>query len=120
MHCSSLFAVFAAGLLLATVAVAGDDVLSDVALRTVDDAPTTVPVMAADSKKYDTVILGDPDLSLAKAWRLGDCNETSVVVVVGADKKVKYVKKGPIRGAEIDAVVAPVASLVAHSADAGS
>jgi len=56
-------------------------------------------------EKYNTTILTDPDLSLAGAWALGDCNNTSVFLLIGKDKKVKYVKKGPIRGAEIDGIV---------------
>ena len=56
-------------------------------------------------EKYKTTILTDPDLTLARAWDLGDCNNTSVFVLIGKDKKVKYIKKGPIRGTEIDAIV---------------
>jgi len=40
-----------------------------------------------------TVILLDEDLSLAKAWGLGNCDGTSVVVVIGKDSKIKFVKK---------------------------
>ncbi len=56
-------------------------------------------------EKYRSVILTDPDLTLPRAWDLGDCNNTSVVIVIGKDQKVKYIKKGPIRGAEIDMIV---------------
>jgi len=56
-------------------------------------------------EKYNSTILTDPDLILAKAWNLGNCNNTSVVIIIGKDRKVKYVKKGAVRGAEIKKVV---------------
>jgi hypothetical protein len=63
-------------------------------------------------EKYQTTILTDPDLTLARAWDLGDCNNTSVFILIGKDKKVKYIKKGPIRGTEIDAIVKLIEDLV--------
>jgi len=56
-------------------------------------------------KKYNTTILTDPDLILAKKWGLGDCNNTSVFILIGKDNRVKYVKKGAIRGEEINKIV---------------
>lgn len=63
-------------------------------------------------KKYNTTILTDPDLILAKAWDLGDCNNTSVVIIIGKDMKVKYVYKGAVRGEEINKVVKMVEDLI--------
>jgi predicted transcriptional regulator len=63
-------------------------------------------------EKYQTIILTDPDLTLARAWDLGDCNNTSVFILIGRDKKVKFIKKGPIRGAEIDAIVKLIEDLL--------
>ncbi len=63
-------------------------------------------------EKYNSIILTDPDLILAKAWDLGDCNNTSVVIFIGKDMKVKYVHKGAVRGAEIDKVVKMVEDLI--------
>jgi len=40
-----------------------------------------------------TLILLDEKLLLAKAWGLGDCDGISVVVVIGKDSKIKFVKK---------------------------
>jgi len=40
-----------------------------------------------------TLILLDEKLLLAKAWGLGDCDGISVVVVIGKDFKIKFVKK---------------------------
>ena len=39
-----------------------------------------------------SVIMLDTDLILPKAWGLSDCNEAGVIVVIGKDKKVKYIK----------------------------
>ena len=47
-------------------------------------------------EKYKSTILLDTDLSLEKAWQLGDCNEKSVIIVIGKDKKVYYFNKGTI------------------------
>ena len=33
-------------------------------------------------EKYQTTILTDPDLTLARAWDLGDCNNTSVFILI--------------------------------------
>lgn len=62
-------------------------------------------------EKYDSVILTDPDHILANAWKLGDCNNTSVIMIIGKDMKVKYVHKGAVRGAEIDKVLKLVEDL---------
>ncbi len=40
-----------------------------------------------------SVILLDEDRILQKAWQLGDCNEKGVVIIIGKDKKIKYIKK---------------------------
>lgn len=64
-------------------------------------------------EKYNATILTDPDRVLAKAWELGDCNNTSVFILVGADKTVKHVQRGAIRGADIDAISAMIEKLLA-------
>jgi hypothetical protein len=69
-------------------------------------------IAKAKVEKYNTVILTDPKLLLPKAWDLGDCNNTAVFILIGKDKRVKYVKKGPIRGAEIDAIVKLIEELI--------
>jgi predicted transcriptional regulator len=40
-----------------------------------------------------SVILLDDKHALSKTWDLGDCNGAGVVIIIGMDKKVKYVKK---------------------------
>lgn len=62
--------------------------------------------------KYKSTILTDADHSLSKGWTLGDCNNTSVVLVLGKDKKVHYLHKGGIRGKDIETVVALVEKLM--------
>jgi hypothetical protein len=63
-------------------------------------------------EKYKSTILSDPDLSLCSAWALGNCNNTSIVLVVGKDKKVKHLQRGPIRAKELESFVSLVEGLV--------
>jgi len=69
-------------------------------------------IIKAKVEKYKATILTDPDLTLARAWDLGDCNNTAVFILIGKDGKVRYVKKGPIRGAEIDTIVQLITDLI--------
>ncbi len=62
-------------------------------------------VIRRKAEKYDTIILTDEDGTVASRWELGDCNDESVFIVLGKDRLVKYVKKGAVRGAEIEEVV---------------
>ncbi len=47
-------------------------------------------------EKYDTIILTDPEQVVPAAWKLGDCNELSVVLVIDKTGTVRYVKKGAL------------------------
>ncbi len=58
-------------------------------------------VIQGKEKKYNTTILTDPSYLLRNAWALGDCNNTSTVLIIGKDKKVKYFYK--IKGVKIGA-----------------
>jgi predicted transcriptional regulator len=62
--------------------------------------------------KYKSTILTDPDRQVVKAWRLGDCNNTSVFVLIGKDGKVVHEQRGPIRGDDIPKIVEMIAKLV--------
>jgi predicted transcriptional regulator len=42
--------------------------------------------------KYNSTILTDSDLTVARSWKLGDCNNKSICIVIGKDSKVKYMK----------------------------
>ena len=46
---------------------------------------------------------------------MGTCNNTSVVMVIGRDRRLKYLHSGPIRGAELEKVVGLISTLVAES-----
>jgi predicted transcriptional regulator len=43
-------------------------------------------------EKYQATILTDVDLTVARTWGLGDCNNKSVFIIIGKDKKVKFIK----------------------------
>ena len=67
-------------------------------------------------EKYNATILTDVDLTTARSWGLGDCNNKSVFIVIGKDKKIKYIKyftknNLPTQG-DIDQVVNLVSGLV--------
>lgn len=51
--------------------------------------------------KFNSLILTDPDHILKKAWDLGDCNEKDVVIIIGKDRKVQYLKAGKMSDAEM-------------------
>ncbi|MFZ4579410.1 MAG: YtfJ family protein [Myxococcota bacterium] len=57
-------------------------------------------------KKFKSVILTDPDYILRDAWKLGDCDERDVVIIVGKDSRVKYLKMGRVGAAEYATVIA--------------
>lgn len=67
-------------------------------------------------KQYNAVILTDVDLTLPKAWGLGDCKDKSVFVLIGKDKKVKYLKftdkKTPWKSDEINSVISMIDDLL--------
>jgi len=63
-------------------------------------------------EKYKSTILTDPDRLLAKAWKLGDCNNTSVFVLLGTDGRVVHVQRGRIRGDDIAKIVETITRLV--------
>lgn len=60
-------------------------------------------------EKYKSTILTDVDLTLPGAWGLGACKGKSVFILIGKDKKIKYLKyadkNNPWRKAEVDAVI---------------
>ncbi len=68
-------------------------------------------------EKYKSTILTDTDLSLARAWNLGNCKDKSVFILIGKDKKIKYIrytdKDKPWTKAEIDSVLKLVDELLA-------
>lgn len=75
-------------------------------------------VVKGKIEKYDTTILTDPSQLLARQWSLGDANNTSIIVVVGKDKKVRYVKSGAVRGDEIKKVIGIIEAAMGEGAEA--
>jgi hypothetical protein len=70
-------------------------------------------VARSKEKKFKSLILTDPGYLLKDAWKLGDCDDKDIAILVGKDKKVKYISYGKIRGEEIQKVVALVESEMA-------
>ena len=70
-------------------------------------------VIRSKIEQFKRTILADEDHIVVKAWGLGDCDDKSVVLVIGADKKLKYIKKGKVRGAEIQKVIDVIEAEVA-------
>jgi hypothetical protein len=70
-------------------------------------------VIRGKIEKYESTILTDPDLRLPKAWDLGDCNNDSIVMLVGKDRKLERTQRGGIRGQDITDWVAHLQRLIA-------
>jgi predicted transcriptional regulator len=64
-------------------------------------------------KKFNSLILTDPGHTLKDQWGLEDCNEKDVVIVIGADRKVKYLKMGAMSAAEMKSTLKLVKDLLA-------
>ncbi len=66
-------------------------------------------------EKYKVTVLTDVDRTFPNSWGIGDCNNKSVFIVVGKDKKIKYFKafdkNHKPNQADIDAIVGLVSSL---------
>lgn len=73
-------------------------------------------IVQSKIKKYQATILTDVDLTVANSWGLGSCNNKSVFIILGKDKKIKYIKyfdkKNRPNQGDIDTVVNLVDSLV--------
>jgi hypothetical protein len=70
-------------------------------------------IVRSKIKKYNVAILTDPKRLLIQQWQLGDCNDKSVVLVVGKDKKVKFFKKGKLKEDETKTVIELLKKLIA-------
>lgn len=66
-------------------------------------------IVKSKIEKYKSTILTDPDLTLAKTWNLGPCKGKSVYILIGKDKKIKYIKyadkNNPWKKEDIDNVI---------------
>lgn len=77
-------------------------------------------VIKGKIEKFKSTIVTDPDHSLSKAWGLGDCNNTGLVIIIGKDKKVKFMQRGAIRGADLEKVTTLLKKLIAEAEAAGA
>lgn len=66
-------------------------------------------------KKFKSLILTDPDHIVRNKWGLGDCNEKDVVIIIGVDRKVKYLKNGKMNQAEMKKTLQLVKDLIAEA-----
>ncbi|HNU68478.1 MAG TPA: YtfJ family protein [Myxococcota bacterium] len=57
-------------------------------------------VVRGKEKKFNSLILTDPSHLLKNAWNLGDANGKDIVIIIGKDKKVHYIKAGKMTEAE--------------------
>lgn len=68
-------------------------------------------VIRSKIKKYKSTILTDVDKTVAKKWNLGSTNGFSIVIVIGKDKKVKYIEKVKTE-AQSKAIIGKVISII--------
>lgn len=55
--------------------------------------------------KFNSLILTDPDHLLKQAWILGDCNDKDVVIIIGKDGRVRYIKMGKMSEPEMQSAL---------------
>jgi predicted transcriptional regulator len=65
--------------------------------------------------KFKSLILTDPDHIVRDKWGLGDCNEKDVVIIIGKDSKVKFLKRGKMSPAEMKKNLQLVKDLIEES-----
>jgi predicted transcriptional regulator len=62
-------------------------------------------VVKGKVEKYKTDIFLDKNHALKNAWNLGDCDNGSVTIIIGKDKRIKYLKK--VTSKEESTAIAP-------------
>jgi len=62
-------------------------------------------VVKGKVEKYKTDIFLDKSHAIKNAWNLGDCDNGSMTVIIGKDRKIKYLKK--VTTKEESAAIAP-------------
>jgi len=72
-------------------------------------------IIRSKIKKYNVAILADADRALINQWNLGDCNNKSVVILIGKDKKLKYFKKGALSDSETKDTIALIKKTIAEA-----
>jgi predicted transcriptional regulator len=86
------------------------NVFQSIGIANMEDAPAKPnwiirAIVRSKIKKYNVTILTDSDRSLPRQWKLCGCDDKSVVLVVGKDKKLKYFKKGKLDPNETNKVI---------------
>lgn len=69
-------------------------------------------VIRGKIKKFNSLILTDPNHTLKISWRLGDCNEKDIAIVVGKDKRVHFIKKTKLTPAEMKSTLKLIKELM--------
>jgi hypothetical protein len=98
----------------------GKDVYTGLGIANMKDsaAPNFIirSVIKGKIEKYKSTILTDVDLTLPKAWGLGECDNKSIFILIGKDKKIKYIKyvtkSTPWAKAEIDSIIKMIDGLL--------
>ena len=58
----------------------------------IPDAAIRMKARQKEKQFPGTIILLDTKRELSKAWGLGDCNGLGVVIIIGKDAKIKFIK----------------------------
>lgn len=70
-------------------------------------------IIRSKIKKYNVAILADDKRALPNQWKLCECDDKSVVLLIGKDKKLKYYKKGALDAGETDKVIKMIRAEIA-------
>lgn len=65
-------------------------------------------------KTFKSTVLMDPAHQLKQAWKLGKTNGAVVVLVIGSDRKVKFVKRGAMSSSERTSTLELIKTLLAN------
>ena len=70
-------------------------------------------MIRSNQKAFGSMVLMDPEHFLKKAWKIGKTNDTVVVMVIGSDSKVKFLKHGALNAAERKSTIELIKKLLA-------
>lgn len=65
-------------------------------------------IIRSKIKKYGSTLLNDSDRLLVQQWGLGECDGKSVVILIGKDRQVVYLKKNALSQSDRDAVLTKI------------
>ncbi len=71
-------------------------------------------MLRREIKKTGGTILTDPKRILRESWKLGECNEQFVVILLDTKNKVRFIKKGKLNSAETEEVLDLIRKLTAE------